>query len=127
SDWFLTNSAAHGNSRIQYNTNASTHLGAWTLTTLPLPSDEAQRFLQSQPELVDGVKMPAPTECVVNTSQPPSGASTRLYLPVPSHYPDEVRARIWAQGRYRMAPPLVCPQSVIQAYRAPAATAVPNP
>lgn len=119
-DWFIANAALHGNGRIQYNTNTAENLGAWTLSTLPLPAAEAQRFLQTQPELIDGTKMPAPTECVVNTSRPPEGASTRLYLPVPPHYPDEVRARIWAQGRYRMAPPLVCPQSVIQGYKAAA-------
>ncbi len=118
-DWFMANAATHGNPRIQYNINAAENLGAWTLTTLPLPADEAQRFVQSQPDLIDGTKMPLPTECVVNTSRPSENATIRLYLPVPPHYPDEVRARIWAQGRYRMAPPIVCPQSVIQAHKSP--------
>ncbi|MCP4356479.1 MAG: penicillin-binding protein [Chloroflexi bacterium] len=125
-DWFISNSALHGNPRIQYNTSPQENLGAWTLATLPLPAEEGQRFVQSQPELIDGTKMPTPTECVVNSSRPPEGIITRLFLPTPPHYPDEVRARLWAQGRYRMAPPIVCPQAVIRAYRTPA-TAVPTP
>jgi penicillin-binding protein 1C len=129
-DWFIANAPVHGNGRIQYGTNASENLGAWTIATLPLPAAEAQRFVDSQPELIDGVKMPYPTECVVNAANPPDSAGTRLYLPVPPHYPDEVRARIWAQGRYRMAPPIVCPHSVIQAYKSPPtprSNAVPSP
>ncbi len=127
-DWFIVGKPMHGNGRVQYFINPEDNLGAWTLATLPLPADEAQRYLQSQPDLIDGTKMPAPTECVVNAAAPPPGATTRLYLPIPPHYPDEVRARIWAQGRYRMAPPMVCPHSVIQSYRTPPtprATAVP--
>jgi len=50
-----------------------------------------------------------PTQCVVNSSQLPENAAVQLFLPIPPYYPDEVRARIWAQGRgYRMAPPTVC-------------------
>lgn len=127
-DWFIVGKPAHGNGRVQYFINPEENAGAWTLATLPLPADEAQRFLQSQPALIDGVKMPAPTECVVNTTGAIPGATTRLYLPIPPHYPDEVRARIWAQGRYRMAPPIVCPHSVIQAHKSPPTprgTAVP--
>ncbi len=127
-DWFIVGKPVHGNGRVQYFINPEENAGAWTLATLPLPADEAQRFLQSQPALIDGVKMPAPTECVVNTTGAIPGATTRLYLPIPPHYPDEVRARIWAQGRYRMAPPIVCPHSVIQAHKSPPTprgTAVP--
>lgn len=127
-DWFIVGAPMHSNGRVQYFINPEENLGAWTLATLPLPADEAQRFAQSQPELIDGTKMPYPTECVVNTTSPPPGATTRLYLPVPPQYPDEVRARIWAQGRYRMAPPIVCPHSVMQANRTPPtprSTAVP--
>jgi penicillin-binding protein 1C len=125
-DLFIANTAQHGNPRINFNTNSQTNPGAWTLVTLPLPAEEGQRFVQSQPELLDGVTMPVPTECIYNTTNPPAGLTPRLYLPPPPHYPDEVRARIWAQGRYRMAPPLVCPQSVIRNYNnGPAPTAAP--
>lgn len=119
-DWFITGAPVHGIGRVQYNTHAAANAGAWTLATLPLPAAEGQRYVSSQPELIDGTQMPAPTECVVNSARPPDGLTPRLYLPIPPHYPDEVRARIWAQGRYRMAPPVVCPQSVIQAYRSAA-------
>lgn len=118
-DWFISNAAVHGIGRVQYSTNAAENLGAWTMATLPLPAEEGQRFVDNQPELIDGTKMPRPTECVVNSSRPPEGMTPRLLLPIPPHYPDEVRARIWSQGRYRMAPPIVCPQSVMQAHRSP--------
>ena len=108
-DYFLANAPAHGIGRVNYNINAAENLGAWTLETRPLPAAEGQRYVESQPELDDGTKMPRPTECVVNRSGSREGRNTRLYLPIPPFYPDEVRARIWSQGRYRMAPPLVCP------------------
>ena len=108
-DYFLANAPAHGIGRVNYNINAAENLGAWTLETRPLPAAAGERYVESQPELDDGTKMPRPTECVVNRSGSREGRNTRLYLPIPPFYPDEVRARIWAQGRYRMAPPLVCP------------------
>ncbi|MCZ7670289.1 MAG: hypothetical protein M5U34_25565 [Chloroflexi bacterium] len=38
-----------------------------------------------------------------------------LFLPIPSHYPDEVRARLWARGTgYRMAPATVCSLSSLE-------------
>jgi hypothetical protein len=47
---------------------------------------------------------------------PGSDAVPRLYLPVPPHYPDEVRARLWARGTgYQMAPTTVCPITAVRA------------
>lgn len=113
-DYFLANAPAHGIGRVNYNINAAENLGAWTLETMPLPASEGKRYVESQPELDDGTKMPRPTECVVNRSGSRENRNTRLYLPIPPFYPDEVRARIWSQGRFRMAPPLVCPMSVMR-------------
>lgn len=114
-DWFIVGAPVHGNARISYNPNMGENLGAWTLSTMPLPADEAQRVLDTQPELSNGSKIPRPTECVINTTSPPENATIRLYLPVPPFYPDEVKARQWAQSTgYRMAPPSVCPLSVLR-------------
>ncbi|MCP4421973.1 MAG: penicillin-binding protein [Chloroflexi bacterium] len=114
-DWFIVGAPVHGNARIAYNPHMAETLGAWTLATMPLPADEAQRVLDSQPELSNGSKIPRPSECVINTTHPPEDATVRLYLPVPSFYPDEVKARQWAQSTgYRMAPPSVCPLSVLR-------------
>ncbi|MBK7895091.1 MAG: transglycosylase domain-containing protein [Candidatus Promineifilaceae bacterium] len=114
-DWFIVGAPVHGNARISYNPNMGENLGAWTLSTMPLPADEAQRILDTQPELSNGSKIPRPTECVINTTSPPENATERLYLPVPPFYPDEVKARQWAQSSgYRMAPPAVCPLSVLR-------------
>ena len=106
-DLFMVGVPLHGIASIQYNTNAAANPGAWTLTTQPLSAADAQKVTLS--ELSDGTKPPRPTECVVNNART-AGNSARLYLPVPPYYPDEVRARIWAQGSgYRMAPATVCP------------------
>ncbi|WP_420629201.1 transglycosylase domain-containing protein [Candidatus Leptofilum sp.] len=114
-DWFIVGAPVHGNARISYNPNMGEYLGAWTLSTMPLPSEEAQRILDAQPELSNGSKIPRPTECVINTTSPPENATVRLYLPVPPFYPDEVKARQWAQATgFRMAPPSVCPLSVLR-------------
>ncbi len=114
-DWFIVGAPTHGNARISYNPNMGENLGAWTLSTMPLPADEGQRILDAQPELSNGSKIPRPTECVINSTSPPAGATVRLYLPVPPFYPDEVKARQWAQSSgYRMAPPAVCPLSVLR-------------
>jgi hypothetical protein len=57
-----------------------------------------------------------PTLCVVNTSRPADNAAARLFLPIPPYYPDEVKARLWAQGTgYVMAPPTVCPAGALRA------------
>ncbi|MCB8947607.1 MAG: transglycosylase domain-containing protein [Ardenticatenaceae bacterium] len=122
-DWFIVGAPVHGNARISYNPNMGENLGAWTLATMPLPADEAQRILDAQPELSNGSKMPRPTECVINSTSPPAGATVRLYLPVPPFYPDEVKARQWAQSSgYRMAPPAVCPLSVLRGAPSPTNT-----
>ena len=122
-DWFIVGAPIHGNARISYNPNMGENLGAWTLATMPLPADEAQRILDTQPELSNGSKIPRPTECVINTTNPPENATVRLYLPVPPFYPDEVKARQWAQSTgYRMAPPAVCPLSVLRGSSSPTST-----
>ena len=115
-DWFLTNVANHNVSRISYQQNQQTNFGAWTLSTLPIAAEDAQRYVDTQPELIDGTAAPRPTHCVVNSSRPPENAQTRLYLQVPPHYPDEVRARQWAQGRgFAIAPPTICTRASLQA------------
>lgn len=120
-DWFLANAAMHGHARISYSTNFLDTLGAWTLTTMPIAAEDAERYVSSQPELIDGTGAPRPSSCVVNSSNPPANAQQRLYLQVPPHYPDEVRARQWAAGRgFQMAPPTVCTRASLQAAPPPA-------
>jgi membrane peptidoglycan carboxypeptidase len=115
-DLFVVGAPVHGVPRIGYNPNANANLGAWTLTTLPLTGDDAQRVLAAQPPLSDGTQAPQPTQCVINSARPPDGASVRLYLPVPPYYADEVKARLWAQSTgYRMAPPTVCSSTTVRA------------
>ncbi|MCB8943779.1 MAG: transglycosylase domain-containing protein [Ardenticatenaceae bacterium] len=111
-DWFLAGSPTHGIGRIGYNTYNDRNPGAWTLNTLPLPAAEAQKVTRQ--ELEDGTVPPLPTLCVVNSSRAYEGVSTRLFLPIPPYYPDEVEARLWAQrnGYNHMAPPSVCPISL---------------
>ena len=119
-DWFIIGAPIHGNARISYNPNMGENLGAWTLATMPLPADEGQRILDAQPALSNGSKIPRPTECVINSTSPPAGATVRLYLPVPPFYPDEIKARQWAQSSgYRMAPAAVCPLSVLRGGSSP--------
>jgi hypothetical protein len=114
-DLFLAAAPLHGFSRVPYNTNAAANPGAWTLVTQPLAAEDAQRIVQ--PPLIDDAKPPTPTECVLNIANPLEGTAVRLYLPIPPHYPDEVRARLWAQGtRYRMAPPSICPVGTTSSY-----------
>ncbi|MEM7117257.1 MAG: transglycosylase domain-containing protein [Chloroflexota bacterium] len=114
-DLFLASQAVHGIPRIGYAPDVVTNLGAWTLRTLPLTGDDAQRV--SQAPLRDGTAPPQPTECVYNRSRSTDAAAERLFLPVPPYYPDEVRARLWARGAgYRMAPPTVCPLQVVEVY-----------
>ncbi|MFQ5434143.1 MAG: transglycosylase domain-containing protein, partial [Anaerolineae bacterium] len=106
-DLFLVNAPIHGIPRVGYNINALENLGAWTLTVAPLSAADAQRI--SLASLPDGTTPPRPSLCVINSARPPEGSSQRLFLPVPPYYPDEVRARLWAGGRWQMAPPTVCP------------------
>jgi hypothetical protein len=112
-DLFRVGVPRHGIPRIQFNTNADANPGAWTLTTHALSVEDAQKVQLT--ELNDGTKPPLPTTCIVNASRVPIGGSTRLYLQIPSHYPDEVRARLWAQGTgYQMAPATVCPLNSLE-------------
>ncbi len=106
-DLFLVNSPIHGIPRISYNINALENLGAWTLAVAPLSAADAQRI--SLAPLPDGTTPPRPIQCVINSARPPAGTVKRLFLPVPPYYPDEVRARLWAGGRYQIAPATVCP------------------
>jgi len=111
-----------------------TNPGACTLSVLPMPAAAARQV--SFPPLSNGYQPPPPTHCVLNSGRTVPGSTTRLYLPVPPHYPDEVRARLWAaqNGYHTMAPPIACPISVIQQVRAaaaqpppPAASPTPQP
>jgi len=94
--------------------------------THPIAVEDAERYVAAQPELIDGTKAPRPSRCVVNSGNPPANTVTRLYLPIPPHYPDEVRARIWAQNNgYQMAPPTICTRASLQQQPAPAPTPPP--
>jgi hypothetical protein len=104
-DLFVVGAPVHGISRLGYTPDAMSNPGAWTLVTHELTGEAAQRV--PRPTLADGTQAPLPTSCVVNVLRASEGA--RLYLPVPPHYPDEVRARLWARGTgYVMAPSTVC-------------------
>jgi hypothetical protein len=122
-DLFLTAGPARGIPRLGYLPDTVTNPGAWTLAVLPLANGAAQSVMQ--PALSNGFQPPPPTECVVHALRPPEGASIRLYLPIPPYYPDEVRARLWAQQNgYQMAPPVACPAATVrEAVARPAAEA----
>jgi membrane peptidoglycan carboxypeptidase len=120
SDFFLTAGPMRSSARLGYIPDAVTNPGAWTLAVLPLPADTAQNV--RQPALANGFQPPLPTECVVQASRPQEAATVRLYLPVPPFYPDEVRARLWAQQQgYVMAPPVACPGTIVRQAMARAA------
>ena len=113
SDYFIVNAPRYAIPRLGYVPDSTSNPGAWTLRTAALPADEAQRI--NLGELTDGTRPPRPTACVLNVAGG-GDEGKRLYLPVPPFYPDEVRARIWAQGTgYRMAPPIVCSGTVARA------------
>ncbi len=119
-DLFVVGAPVHGISRLGYAPDASSNPGAWTLLTQPLPAEAAQRV--PRPALADGTQAPLPTSCVVNVLRPTEGA--RLFLPVPPHYPDEVRARLWAQGTgYVLAPSTVCTGPIVASSGAPSNSA----
>ncbi len=103
---FAINTPQRGTNHIGYNTYATENPGAWTLNSRPITADEAARVPRDP--LDDGTIPPYPSMCVINTTREMAGASRRLYLPMPPFYPDEVRARIWASGRYQMAPESIC-------------------
>ncbi len=110
-DLFLAGGPVHGVQRIGYVPDTLTNPGAWTLVVMPLSAEQAQ--LISLPPLDNGFQPAPPSVCVLNTPRPPAGATVRLFLPIPPFYPDEVRARLWAQQNgYSMAPPVSCPASV---------------
>jgi penicillin-binding protein 1C len=109
-DLFLVGGPIHGLQRLGYVPDTVTNPGAWTLATAPISAADAGRI--SQPVLDNGLRPPTPTQCVINSYQPRPDLARRLFLAVPPHYPDEVRARLWAaQTGYSMAPANVCPTS----------------
>lgn len=116
-DLFLIGGPQHNLARLGYVPDTSTHPGAWTLSVLPLPADAAAQI--QRPTLNNGPRPPQPTHCVVSGGAMPESAQQRLYLAVPPYYPDEVRARRWAQrhGTAPMAPPVACPTSVVRLAR----------
>jgi membrane peptidoglycan carboxypeptidase len=105
-DYFVVNAPRYAIPRLGYVPDNQSNPGAWTLRTAALLAEEAQHI--NLADLDDGTRAPRPAECVLNVAGG-NDEDKRLYLPVPPFYPDEVRARIWAQGTgYRMAPPIVC-------------------
>ncbi len=105
---FIVGGPVHGVQRLGYVPDVITNPGAWTLAVASISAADARRV--PQPALESGLKPPTPTQCVINSFQPRPDQARRLFLPVPPHYPDEVRARLWAgRGGYSMAPPIVCP------------------
>ena len=115
-DLFIVGGPTHAVARLGYTPDVTSHPGAWTVTVAPLPADQAQTIWQAQPALIDGIRPPLPTLCPLNANRPAAGGAARLMLPVPPFYPDEVRARLWAQARgYQMAPTAACPLSVARA------------
>ncbi len=125
-DLFIAGGPAHAVSRLGYVPDVTSHPGAWTVSVAALPADQAQTIWQAQPALIDGTRPPLPTLCVLNSGRPAAGAVVRLMLPVPPFYPDEVRARLWAQAHgYQMAPTTACPVNVARA-SAPAGSSSGN-
>lgn len=113
-DWFIVGGPMHGVGRLGYTPDLNSNPGAWTVAIMPLASDQAQAIWNSQPPLIDGARPPMPILCALNMARPPEGSAIRLMLPVPPFYPDEVRARLWAQQvGYQMAPPTSCPMSIV--------------
>lgn len=113
-DLRLAGGSQHGIGRIGYTPDVREQPGAWLLNVLPMPADAAQQV--NQPALDNGFAPPPPAFCVVNGNRQVEGLQTRLFLPMPPFYPDEVRARLWNQryGGYQMAPPIACPVSLLQ-------------
>jgi membrane peptidoglycan carboxypeptidase len=106
-DLFMIGGPVHGVQRLGYVPDTTTNPGAWTLAVAPLTAGNAA--LVNLPPLENGLRAPNPGLCVIGGWRP-AGSGTRLFLPIPPFYPDEVRARIWAaQAGYSIAPPAVCP------------------
>ena len=113
-DWAIAGGATHGVGRLGFFPDVQTNPGAWTLTVLPMTA-EAQANVNLQ-VLDNGFAPPPPSHCVTNSGRSLEGAQTRLFLPIPPFYPDEVRARLWndRNGGYQMAPPIACPTSILR-------------
>lgn len=112
-DLFMVGTPMHGIPRVGYAPDATTNPGAWTLVAQAMPLEAAQQV--SRPELADGTQAPLPTLCVVNSMRAAENDAARLFLPIPPHYPDEVRARLWARGTgYQMAPATVCTTTIVR-------------
>jgi membrane peptidoglycan carboxypeptidase len=125
-DLFLVGGPQRTVSRLGYLPDTTSNPGAWTVAIMPMPAAAAQQFIQ--PALSNGYQPPPPSECVINSTRPPEGVSVRLFLPIPPYYPDEVRARLWAQQNgYTMAPPAACPLSVVREAAAAANPENPAP
>ncbi|MDJ0753864.1 MAG: transglycosylase domain-containing protein [Ardenticatenaceae bacterium] len=110
-DLTVSNSPIHGIARLGYTPDTRTVPGAWQLTVLPLSAEAASQV--NLPVLDNGARPPRPTHCVTN--RPYQGSQTRLFLPPPPFYADEVRARLWANQNGwggRMAPPSNCSLTV---------------
>ena len=119
-DLFIVGGPITGFGRLGYTPDKTSVPGTWKLNVLFVPGDVGATINQAQ--LLDGTRPPTPTICTVNSGSNVEGVQTRLFLPVPSHYPDEVRARIWAsQYGYSMAPAISCPLAVVRG-AAPAAS-----
>lgn len=113
-DLFIVGGPTHGVQRLGYVPDVLTAPGAWRLAVAPLSAEQAS--LINLPALDNGFQPSPPSICVLNTARPPEGTSVLLFLPVPPFYPDEVRARLWAQQNgYAIAPPSVCPTNVARA------------
>lgn len=115
---FIVGAPQHGIPRLGYVPDTLSTPGAWTLSVLPLSGSAAAAV--QQPAVAGGPQPPTPTSCVVNRHGNLEGVQKRLYLPVPPHYPDEVRARLWIQrygGGYQMAPSVACPAGVASSVR----------
>jgi hypothetical protein len=113
-DLFMVGGPTHGVQRLGYVPDVLTAPGAWRLAVAGLTAEQAS--LVNLPALDNGFQPSPPSICVLNTARPPDGTSVRLFLAVPPFYPDEVRARLWAQQNgYQIAPPSVCPTAVARA------------
>lgn len=111
-DLFLVSAPQHSIPRLGFVPDTMSRPGAWALAVLPLPAGAADRI--QLPELEDGTKAPLTSHCVAGSGGTVTGASLRLFLPVPPYYPDEVVARQWAQRNgYPMAPSIACPTDVL--------------
>ncbi len=107
-DLFLAGGPTHWIARLGYRPDVTSQPGAWTMVVGTLSGEQREAAWRSLPALADGRRPPAPTFCALNVAPGADGA--RLLLPLPPFYDDEVRARLWAEGRgYALAPVTVCP------------------